>query len=396
MENMGVDGLWPAVNSKSHIQKMVPFKSFSGYRILVDASGLFFKHRCKARERIIYKKDVLIDPFSEDEADEIWIKICYEASVQFLRYGITPVFIFDGKSNELKAETREERDEKINTGKSDFEKIKISFQSSNSITSNQQLLAMAREALTKMHGVPQKSKLKLVNFFASVGIPVVQCAEEAERLCSAMSREGYGVVLSGDGDNLAHGARILLRGISDASMLIDNSFEKSFDIVYLQDILDEFDVSEDLFTQACILAGCDYNRSVKIKGIAFAKAVERLKRYGSLQEMSRYEDISSIRWMESLNLFSRKPAKEMFEGGFINVMKYEDSMGKSLRIHGLGDCIETHKTLLSMFNVEPKPFIHRPLTSKGVVLIMDDDAVFNEIENVHHPSSVILNTSKVR
>ena len=381
---MGIDGLWNKLKGWPYIFKLVPFSSLKGYRVFIDASGLFFQYRATARKQVINGRDIIAQPFDEREADEIWIRSCFNIVTQFMLSGIIPVLVFDGKASSLKWECKKQRKEDKSSFRNEYNDIMTKSQNLRSIVTDKDDLDRARTCLNALTDMSKELSDMIKNFFMGIGVPILQCNEEAERLCAALVREGYGPAsLCEDGDGLAQECNILLRHISDEEILVGNQYERSFEIVHLYDVLIICEVTMQQFREACVLAGCDYNRSTKIDGIAFGSALNKIKTYGSLDNMALYEDITKINHKECLSLFENKPARDMIEYGFIDPKPYSDATVQCMNMFKMESYINKIQIALSIFtDITPKQFIHRALVPFNPLFIVDDSNQYSTLEGI--------------
>lgn len=96
---------------------------------------------------------------------------------------------------------------------------------------------------------------------------------EAEEECCRMARLGLvEIVMTEDIDALAFGAPLCLRGITTSTPTL----------VVLDRVLSGLGLSGPQFIDMCILCGSDF--TPKAKGIGPVKALDAMKKYGSIEE----------------------------------------------------------------------------------------------------------------
>ena len=166
--------------------------------------------------------------------------------VYFLKAGIIPIAVFDGKAPDIKSKTLQKRKrvkiqakEKLKnvTGLNEKERIKLVKRSFH---------------LTELDIIEVKELLKLM------GIPVIQAPEEADAQCAALSmaQKVHGVI-SEDKDILAFGANKLILNFSTKKQI------QEINLPYVKEILG---LSYEQFVEICILLGTDYCNSIKNLG----------------------------------------------------------------------------------------------------------------------------------
>jgi 5'-3' exonuclease len=369
---MGIEGLWPAIKKNPQNIKVAPYSSFRGLRIIIDG-GWLYKMRHGPRERIIYTRDIIKQPFEESEADMPWIKKVLDSLITFMSYGITPVIVMDGKASPLKDDTRQMRKDEKEPMRRELDDIMVS--NSGSLITDKDALARARQLLCGLTYVPQDSTDLFKSFLSGIGLPILQCREEAERLCAALCREGVGICFSADGDCLVHGSNILIRDTSDEDTLVGTSMEKGFELVLLKDVLQSLGVTHTTFKEACVLGGCDYNPKGRIKGVAFSKALGKIRKYGSIDVLSQHEDIRSINHKACLSLFDQLPSSELIESGSIDIQPWFEERIQHICMYGLDSEVQRIQTTIEIcLRHPPKKFIHSPLTpSRSLFVLLDDD-----------------------
>jgi len=118
-----------------------------------------------------------------------------------------------------------------------------------------------------------KTLLKLL------GVPIVEAPFEAEAQCAALCKASkVYAVASEDMDTLTCGTPLLIRNLTYSEARKAPLMEISIDKV-----LAGLDLTMDQFIDMCILIGCDY--TTKIKGIGPKRALEFIKKYGSIEKV---------------------------------------------------------------------------------------------------------------
>lgn len=388
---MGIDGLWNAISDD--LTKLVPFSSFKGRRIAIDASGLFYAYRATARKQIISSKsrDLIAKPFEETEADSVWINSCLKIIMEIMSHGITPVLVFDGKPSELKTRVRQDRIEEKRKFREEYEELVLKVKNTSMFCHNTEDMDRIRTCLCSMGNMDKRATDLIKNFLFGIGVPVLQCKEEAERLCASLVREGYAAgSLCEDGDSLVHGCNITLKKISPHTLFVENREEKAFEMIEMCDVLSKLSLSMDEFRDAAILSGCDYNRKDKIKGIAFAKAMKELKIWKSLDNVPMTPELARMNHRECRELFLFKPAIEMIESGCVDVNIDIERISSYMSMYGMMNSMDKFMVAISQCLAIANNYTHKPLVStsvqSGEYIIEDDDVPVHD---------TLVNTSPV-
>lgn len=117
----------------------------------------------------------------------------------------------------------------------------------------------------------------LRKLFDLTGTPYLQAQGEADHLLADLYKHKYiHGVISEDGDMLTHGIGNLVRGLIDP-FCRSKGMVKHYN---LNNLLNEWKITQAQFIDVCILAGSDY--CPKIKGIACKTALKLISKHGSV------------------------------------------------------------------------------------------------------------------
>jgi flap endonuclease-1 len=196
----------------------------------------------------------------------------------YLRLRLFPIYVFDGTSGALKAETLDER-------------------------------RVLREASTGAAG-----QFKLTDWMVAdikrlldlMRIPWKQSTGEADPQCARLTRRpnkiAYGVV-SDDGDMLTYGATRLVRELDSRSNAVT--------IVQLKDVLTELDMSMEQFVELCILLGSDYCPTIRGVGpVAALKLIREEKSIRDWAERTGQDPEWIVRFERTKRLFLKSKTSD--------------------------------------------------------------------------------------
>ena len=185
----------------------------------------------------------------------------------FLQQGIQPVWVFDGKSPDLKERTvnerrviREKAQEKWDQAKRDGDQAGAFKYAMASSRLDEATLSSARELL------------------ALLGVPVIDASSEGEAEASHMVSIGSArYVASQDYDTLLFGAPLLIRNltVSGKRRLHGRMVTVEPEYVSLQDVLDGLGVSREQLIDIAILVGTDFNEGAA--GVGAKTALKKVK-----------------------------------------------------------------------------------------------------------------------
>tara|TARA_B100001248_G_scaffold239371_1_gene204580 strand:- start:434 stop:1408 length:975 start_codon:yes stop_codon:yes gene_type:complete len=285
---MGIKGLTQLVkkNSPDSI-KHVGLYTMKDKRVAIDTSIFLYKSLMNVRSKGDYLRN-------KDGKVVSHIQGLYYKANQYLSFGITPIFIFDGKPPVEKSECLKERNKKVEECKTKMEN-----------TENPE----EKKALEKGTIRIKKEYIDdLKHLFSIMGVSYIHAPGEAEAYASELCRIGYvDGVITEDMDTLSYGCPQLLRSCIDKSIKRPEVVT-SFDF---QQILSDFKMNHDQFIDMCILCGCDYCPT--IPKIGPVRAMKLIQKYGSIDVFLETEKTKDIDEFKSKYKVSRELFK-IFDG----------------------------------------------------------------------------------
>lgn len=268
---MGIRGLMTLIKRKAPgAISYDSYESFRGKKIAVDSSILLYKYKF----------------FCIKGDKNAHIKGFMKKTLKFLQFGITPVFVFDGKPPEEKSyalNRRSTRKSKI------IEKITFLEEKLDDPALELEDIRKIRVRLNKLKGklvwVSREERDEIKEVLGFMGIPVVEAVGEAEATCLSLKKCGeVDYVYSDDTDVLALGCPEVLRTTHDHN----NAFMR----VDLEGVLRGLGMSMDTFVDMCILCGCDY--SPVVNRVSSDKAYNLLKDRKKLEKIYDDRDLDLI------------------------------------------------------------------------------------------------------
>lgn len=268
----------------------------NGWKIAVDAPQWLWSLLFVAQKIVIAQTDVVIQDIDRQEIFQVWLEQIFTGIKKFLLYGITPVFIFDGKFPEDKYELQKERRESKNLKIDKIQQFHESFQSLDILDRTPEMIAQYRKLLEGGVYTTRDDFEKIKEIFSSIGMPYNIADGEAEQLCAALAREGLvDAVYSTDRDALVHGCPTLI------IKFVGNDYVT---INFLKPILDKIKLTQDQFIDLCIMSGCDYNNHTRIPRLGIVKAYKLLQDYESIDNLPAKYDPSVLNYQRSRELFA--------------------------------------------------------------------------------------------
>jgi len=198
---------------------------------------------------------------------------------KFKKFGITPIFIFDGKPPSEKTNTiiqRREAKQKLHDRISDLKAQINNEDEQNEI--KEEILNIEKRIVFVSLDIIQSTK----ELFDLMGVSYIDASTEAEQYCAKLNHMGLvSGVVSEDMDTIACGTKIVLRNFSNRDDMVD--------VYYLDNILTEMNISYDSFIDMCILLGNDYMQ--RPKGYTPNEIYMDILKYQTIESVLNNRDI---------------------------------------------------------------------------------------------------------
>jgi flap endonuclease-1 len=254
---MGIRGLNKLISSyaTSCIEK-IELKCLRGARIAIDTSILIhkFKYGRLNSNAHIYG----------------FLNRC----LLYVRAGIIPVFVFDGKPLPEKSHTLHRRRRKNLKLEQQLNDVKSELDTTTMGHSKEKLLNQMESLKRKVCTVTQKDHEEIQTLLSYLGFETISSKNEAENLCVLLQKLGFvDYTYSDDTDVFALGCERILR----------NHHHDSFHLIHLSDILSTLKLSYEQFLDLCILCGCDYCPS--LPRMTFERAYEYIIKYKTIENV---------------------------------------------------------------------------------------------------------------
>lgn len=214
--------------------------------------------------------------------------------VNLLTNGIYPIFVIDGDAPSIKEVTLEKRRLMKQKAEDMLDSIPDEIDNESRIKLEKRAITVTRDQIADVK--------KLCTLF---GLPFIQAPEEADPQCAALNivNKVYGVV-SEDSDVLFFGAPRLLKNFS--------SKNKYVDVIDLEILLKDLDLTYEQWVEYGILLGCDYCPQ-SIKGLKGKSAYKKYKEHGSMAKL-----IKAIQEENRVAVSKGKTPKYEIHDSFLN------------------------------------------------------------------------------
>ena len=268
---MGIKGLPNLIKNtvgESAISEY-PFSHFKGRTIAIDASLMIYQTVIALRSK---GKDLI------NEKGELTSHLSgvFYKTLNFLSMGITPIFVFDGKPPDIKADTLDKR-----------KNAKIKASENMKATSLEDDKEEFVKNFKRAFFAKESDFKELQTMLDLMGVPYIIAPGEAEVVCAWLA-----ATTDENGDRYAHGActndsDVLPLGApfmyKDMLTFMNNSKDKFIKVINLKRTLKGMKLDHKEFIELCVLLGCDYCGN--IPGIGPKKAYDLIHQYRSLEKI---------------------------------------------------------------------------------------------------------------
>jgi flap endonuclease-1 len=226
-------------------------------------------------------------------------------TVNMLEKGVKPLYIFDGRSPELKRKEIMRREEIKRNAEEQYEAAVVRGD---------------KEAARRYASMSARLNAAMVqdakSLLTSMGLPWVQAPSEGEAEASYLTSRGIAwTTVSQDYDSLLFGSPRLVRNLTISgrrrlpgkNIYIDVSPE----IILLEDVLSSLSLNRAELVDLGILLGTDFNPD-GFKGVGGVTALKYIKKYGRLENISELkEQLAEIDYNAIREIFLRPDVKEI-------------------------------------------------------------------------------------
>lgn len=249
---MGIKGLNKVIRKVApHIIREKPIGNYKNSKIAIDSSILIYKYRYGSKE--------------SDNSHVIGFlqKVCF-----YLRRGIMPVFVFDGKPPTEKQNILDKRSTQKIKIQEKIDSLRILLDSANyreyhtirntdfidDTISHEDVLEKLNKLNKQVIHVTKQHKHDCKYLLRLLGVPVIEAYGEAEATCAELQKNNLvQFTFTEDSDALTFGSPIVIKGAKKNETVIE---------ITLQEVLSELNLTYDHFVDFCILCGCDYTTTI--------------------------------------------------------------------------------------------------------------------------------------
>ena len=257
----------------------------------------FIKKKCanainKVHLREMRGKRIVIDAsiyMYRFEADGNLIHNMQKFATTLKKYGIQPMFVFDGIPPSEKLNT-------INTRREQRELAVVEYSTLVSKLQEDELSKNEREEIIKQCNIAKRTAAKITpekvdaikSMFTTQHIDYCIAPNEADLLCASMvlyNHTRYWGCMSDDTDMFVYGCENIIRDFDMDTETVS--------IYTLNDILEKMNISHEDFKRLCILAGTDYETHTS-NNIPFYTIVNLFNRF---RKKTKYDNLTFYNWL---------------------------------------------------------------------------------------------------
>lgn len=207
-------------------------------------------------------------------------------NIGLLENNIRPVYVFDGPAPDLKEKETAKRKKKREEAREEWKKLKEEGKISEAYSKATQS--------SKLTGDMVKEAKDLLE---AMGIPTVEAPSEGEAQAAYMTHEDYPgdifAVGSQDWDCLLFGAEKMVKNLTQRKTRKTSGGGKkeiSTELIKLDGVLDQLDISHEKLVWMGILIGTDFNPK-GVHGIGPKTAIKLVKKYESFEELLKDDKV---------------------------------------------------------------------------------------------------------
>ncbi|NCN98644.1 flap endonuclease-1 [Candidatus Pacearchaeota archaeon CG10_big_fil_rev_8_21_14_0_10_35_219] len=269
----------------------IKLEDLRGKTIAVDAYNAIYQFLSSIRQ---YDGTPLMD--SKGKVTSHLSGLFYR-NVNLLNEGMKLIYVFDGKSPELKSKTKERRQESKDVAQERYERaiIKGDFVEAG---------RYAKQGVRMEEGMLEES----MELLEAMGIAVVQAPGEGEMQCAELVKSGEAwAVGSQDYDALVVGGKRLIQNLTLAKKRKVNSgiIDIGPEMIEYEKVLNGLGIDADQFICLAILSGTDFNQGgVSGIGPKRALALVKDKKY-PVAIFKEVEEKLDFNWQEVFEIFKK-------------------------------------------------------------------------------------------
>lgn len=347
----------------------IRMQDLRGRRIAIDACNIMWRWYSASASQVIDATDIVRQDPNQEDIVKNWISLSFHSLKTWLRNGITPIMVFDGKHPEEKKKEQQKRAEDRQKSKDRSEAIRTKLRNSDLVNRNDPEIQEMKQLLKRTMCPSGEERTLYRQTLEMMGIPCLSAIGDGERLCSFLAIDGIvEAVYSTDTDCLVYGCPLLITGLEDEDGTI------MCNVVVLNNMLKELKWPFRKFVDLAIMMGCDYNTN--IRGIGPKKAYGLLQEYDSIDEIPAKYDKSVLCHERCRELFAFEDISKVMivDETVDNLYNYNR---EAIRCNGRDalqpfNCLNHYYDIWTITETLPTPTSRRHSRSPPQVVLSDD------------------------
>lgn len=275
---MTVKGLSKFIREKApEAISLIALNSLAGKAVSIDATGWVHTNSSVASKKVIKKTNILDAEPNLAEMVKFLTKQLIVFIKIWLRYKITPIFVFDGVAPREKDAVRQKRRSEKEAKRTEIAQIKASEE----VT--QDAIVRLSKLYSNLNLVDGDVIDSVIAVLVRLGIPYILAKGEADPACASLVIEGKAAaVFSSDLDHLAHGASYVITKL-EGTINVEGKKVHQAKCYRLSTVLTHIQMDYRRFVDFCIMCGCDYNKNVY--NVGPGKAYTHLQNAGCIEKV---------------------------------------------------------------------------------------------------------------
>jgi flap endonuclease-1 len=311
---MGIDGLNPFITKKFGDVSRTRLIVDIGKAIAIDSNNWLYCPASDAMDRLVSTIDVI----TADIDRGLYLAHLKTSVVDFtkmwLEYGIVPVYVFDGKSPADKKQTKDKRQSRKQSLRDDIHALKTELQGQDRILVSGKKVVELKKLMKRDIWFSSEELGQIKQLIADIGIPIVQCIEEGEKLCSALAIHGVvDAVYSTDMDTMAYGAPMVVTSFRGRGLDERGVDMPTFRTIERVNVLKVLDLTSEEFLDFCIMCGCDYNNNMP--NIAIGNSYKLIKSFRMIHNLPAKYDTECLRYERCRELLTIDNYENLIDNG---------------------------------------------------------------------------------
>jgi flap endonuclease-1 len=236
---------------------------YSGKILGIDANLLLYKLLFR---NLKHNSNFNKDSKEDNEDYELYYLQLIDIVCCSYKFNIKFLFVFDGKTPDIKTKTVIERKEKRHKAQEEMNIINEDILELEKYINNddfeedehlKELMEKKRALMARSLNLKNKIIKETKEFLTMCGIPYIDSMNEADSQLAYLSKNNLiDGIISNDFDILTFGGKSLLIDFFDC---FRNNFDKKITEISLDKLLKKLEISHNNFIELCILMGTDYS-----------------------------------------------------------------------------------------------------------------------------------------